>query len=306
MRYFRSPLGAFIFIAVAGLAQAASSTWGFEDGSLTVQAKGTGVGAGAKEKYGQSCPEILFQKSFLLSSTKPLPKPVKLGATDTLKISLTATEDRKPKQPHQVFLAIKDSNSGLETSYAFSVKENGKSKAELTHKEIPGQLLAASQPLKATLIIASFDNAKGLISHAFDLNVASSSAGSSSDTEKPLRYGKLPEIHHIFRADPKSPPKIISLVFTAAVVAALPILFIVWITLGANTSYLSLALSNAPISHTLFFGSIVALEAIFFLYYTSWNLFQTLPAAAAVGSIAFFSGSRALTEVQKRRLNPPR
>jgi oligosaccharyltransferase complex subunit delta (ribophorin II) len=137
-----------------------------------------------------------------------------------------------------------------------------------------------------------------------------------------MRYGKLEEIHHIFRADPQSPPKIITIFFTAAVLATVPILlgvvslielltsaisridtsFPQWLSLGANLNHLSTALSNAPISHSLFFGSIVGLEGIFFLYYTHWNLFQTLPAAAVVGSVAFLSGSRALTEVQERRL----
>ena len=90
--------------------------------------------------------------------------------------------------------------------------------------------------------------------------------------------------------------------FAAAVVAALPALLIVWVSLGANANHLGKALGNAPISHTLFFGSIVAMEGIFFLYYTTWNLFQTLPAATIVGVVAFLSGSRALTEVQERRL----
>jgi oligosaccharyltransferase complex subunit delta (ribophorin II) len=44
------------------------------------------------------------------------------------------------------------------------------------------------------------------------------------------------------------------------------------------------------------------MEGIFFLYYTTWNLFQTMPAAAVVGIVAFVSGSRALSEVQERRL----
>lgn len=38
------------------------------------------------------------------------------------------------------------------------------------------------------------------------------------------------------------------------------------------------------------------------MYYTSWNLFQTLPAAAVVGLVSFLSGSRALREVQGRRI----
>ena len=44
------------------------------------------------------------------------------------------------------------------------------------------------------------------------------------------------------------------------------------------------------------------MEGVFFMYYTTWNLFQTLPAAAAVGLITFLSGIRALSEVQERRL----
>lgn len=120
--------------------------------------------------------------------------------------------------------------------------------------------------------------------------------------EKPVRYGKKEEIRHTFRADPKSPPKIITLVFAAAVLAALPILLGGWAVLGANVNHLQKALGAAPISHALFFGSILALEGIFFMYYTSWNLFQTLPAAVAVGAVTFVSGSRALTEVQERRM----
>ncbi|TKA77540.1 hypothetical protein B0A49_02767, partial [Cryomyces minteri] len=99
-----------------------------------------------------------------------------------------------------------------------------------------------------------------------------------------------------------NPPKIISLFFTLAVLAALPVLLGSWLMLGANFNHLGKALGGAPVSHALFFGSIVALEGIFLLYYTSWNLFQTLPAAAAVGLVAFLSGSRALSEVQERRL----
>ena len=75
-----------------------------------------------------------------------------------------------------------------------------------------------------------------------------------------------------------------------------------WLALGANVNHISQALESAPLSHVLFFASILGLEGTFFLYYTSWNLFQTLPAVAAIGSVAFLSGSRALSEVQERRL----
>ncbi len=76
-----------------------------------------------------------------------------------------------------------------------------------------------------------------------------------------------------------------------------------WFSLGANFNHLSNAINDAPIPHAVFFGAILAMEGIFFMYYTSWNLFQTLPAAIGTGLVAFLSGSRALREVQGRRLS---
>lgn len=65
-------------------------------------------------------------------------------------------------------------------------------------------------------------------------------------------------------------------------------------------------MNAAPLAHGLFLGSVLAMEGVFFLYYTAWNLFQTLPVAAVVAVVAYVSGSRALTEVQDRRLGGER
>lgn len=72
--------------------------------------------------------------------------------------------------------------------------------------------------------------------------------------------------------------------------------------LGMNLNHLPQAFSTAPIAHGLFYGSILVLEFIFGLYYLRLTLFQTLPAVGVVGTVAFLSGSRALSEVQARRL----
>ncbi|MCJ1270124.1 hypothetical protein MMC22_010018 [Lobaria immixta] len=266
----------------------AASSWGFDDATVSVQGKKAGVGGAFKEK---------------LAPNKPLPNPVLLGPSDTLKILLTAKEDRKAKQPHQAFLLIKDPATSLDTSYALTVKDNGKGKVELVQKDLPTQLLTSSGPLSASLIIASFGSSQPYHSHAFDISLKFDPSSPTASQEKPLRYGKLPEIHHTFKSEPQSPPKIITLIFTAAVIIAFPLLAIAWLSLGANLNHFSKALGSSPISHTLFFGSILAMEGVFFMYYTSWNLFQTLPAAAAIGLVTFLSGSRALREVQERRLS---
>ncbi|KAF2089188.1 hypothetical protein K490DRAFT_38762 [Saccharata proteae CBS 121410] len=282
----RFPLVSSILLAGASFAAAASS-WGFEDATLTVQPKGAGVGGALKEK---------------LTPSQALSSPVTLGAADTLKIILTTVEGKKPKRAHQAFLTLSDPITGLEESFPFSVKDNGKGKVELTQKDIPFQFLTSTSPTKASLIIASFGSSTPYKAAAFDLAITPDPNMPLVVPEAPVRYSKRPEIHHIFRDDPKNPPKILTLVFTAAVVAALPILFGGWVMLGANANHLGRAMGKAPVAHATFYGSIVAMEGVFFLYYSSWNLFQTLPAAAVVGAVMFLSGSRALSEVQERRL----
>ena len=166
-----------------------------------------------------------------------------LGASDILKVLLTAKEDKKAKRPHQAFLRLEDLGSRLGTSYALTVKDTGKGKLELvggfswshrnlllimvqSQKDLPAQLLTSSGPLTASLIIASFGSSTPYHSHAFDLSIEQDASSTVAAQGKPVRYGKLPEIHHTFKADPKSPSKIITLAFTAAVLLTLPVLLI--------------------------------------------------------------------------------
>jgi oligosaccharyltransferase complex subunit delta (ribophorin II) len=171
-----------------------------------------------------------------------------------------------------------------------------------TRAKIPSAL--QDRAVQASIVIGSFGSSKPLKTKAFTLQVAVDP--NAPAPSPPLRYGKLPEIHHIFRADPSSPPKLLTLVFTAAVLACLPALFIAWGLMGGNLKHLPTALGAAPVSHALFFGSVLAMELVFFMYYSSWRLFTALPAAGAVGLVLFLSGSRALTEVQERRLRGER
>ncbi len=92
------------------------------------------------------------------------------------------------------------------------------------------------------------------------------------------------------------------MVFLLAAVNSVPALLVGWVALDVNLNHFGKAMSAAPISHSLFMGSIVAIEGVFFMYYVSWNLFQALPVASVLATVAFVSGSKALGEVQQRRL----
>nr|POE77571.1 isoform 2 of dolichyl-diphosphooligosaccharide--protein glycosyltransferase subunit 2 [Quercus suber] len=273
----------------------AASSWTFEDATLTVQAKGAGVGGAAtKEK-------IANKRRFRLTPNSP-PNAFTLPSTDTLKIILTTTEGKTAKRPHQAFLTLQEPSTGLEESFPFSVKDNGKGKVELTQKDLPFQFLSASQSLKASIVLGSFGSSTPFNRHTFDLTIEADPNASGTIPSPPERYTSKQEIHHIFKDDPKSPPKVISLFFTLAVLVTLPALLGAWAYIGGNLDHAGKAFGANPAAHGLFFGSIVAMEGVFFMYYLSWNLFQTLPVAGVVAVVAYVSGSRALTEVQDRRL----
>lgn len=259
---------------------------------------------------------------FRLSPISPITaSTLTLTATDTLKIALTAKDGKSGARPHQAFLTFNEQDTGLQESFAFNVKDNGKAKVEVvcsserngymrwtdgsyqqTQKDLPYQLLTSSKPLKVSIVLASFGSSTPLNQDVFDLTVQSDANAPPTVPPTSERYTSKAEIHHIFRADPTSPPKIISLVFTFAILATLPILLGGWLFLGGNFDHMGKAFGASPLAHGLFFGSIIAMEGVFFMYYVSWNLFQTLPVMALVGTAAFVSGSRALTEVQERRL----
>lgn len=244
-----------------------------------------------------------------LNAKTSLGKALVLGSNDIAKITLTTKDNGKEKRPHQAFLLLQDVASGLEAPFPLTVKESGKGSVQISHKDIPVQLLASGNPVRASLVIGSFGSAQAYVSPGtattgglFELELQHDPNMPAPSSPAPERYTKKGEIHHIFREDPRSPPKIISLVFVLAVAATVPVLFGAWLLLGANLGHLGKALAAAPVSHAAFFGSILAMEGVFFLYFTTWNLFQMLPVAGVVGAVAVLSGTKALGEVQARRL----
>ncbi|KAI0906719.1 Oligosaccharyltransferase subunit Ribophorin II-domain-containing protein [Ustulina deusta] len=284
MRFLHSLVTPLVLLA-AGAAQAASaSSWGFDDATVQVNAK---KGAGSKERF---------------SETKPLSHPVAIGNTESIKVLLVAKDDGKGKRPHQAFVVLQDELSGLEAPFPMTVKENGKAVVDIKYADLPVQLATSTAPLKASVVLASFGSSQGLNTPVFSVTLKTDPNATPLVYEKPLRYGKRELIHHTFRADPKNPPKIISAFFSLAVLATVPVLFVGWLALGANVSHLQSALRNAPIAHGVFFGSLVALEGVFYLYYVSWTLFEVLPIIGVVGAATFLSGVKALSEVQSRRL----
>lgn len=90
--------------------------------------------------------------------------------------------------------------------------------------DLPIQLAISPEPLQASVVLASFGaSSAGFQKTVFDIEVVRAAEDVKPLVyEKPLRYGKLEEIHHVFRTGDKTPPKIVSVVFALAVVVTVP------------------------------------------------------------------------------------
>lgn len=75
-------------------------------------------------------------------------------------------------------------------------------------------------------MLASFGSSQGYNKPIVDVEINLDPSLVAPEYQKPLRYGKLPEIHHIFRQGPKNPNVMVSIVFAAAVAATIPALFL--------------------------------------------------------------------------------
>lgn len=54
-----------------------------------------------------------------------------LGHQDKLKVTVVTKDGSKPKRPHQAFLVVKESISGLEAPFPLTVKDSGKGSVEI-------------------------------------------------------------------------------------------------------------------------------------------------------------------------------
>ncbi|XP_060592727.1 dolichyl-diphosphooligosaccharide--protein glycosyltransferase subunit 2-like [Ruditapes philippinarum] len=110
------------------------------------------------------------------------------------------------------------------------------------------------------------------------------------------QYAKKPEIKHMFREPEKRPSKTVSLAFTGLVLVPFAILFICWMKIGVN-------ISNFPFSVSAigFHVCLGALFGLYYMYWTTFNMFDTLRYLGLLGIPTFIFGNRLLSSIAARR-----
>ncbi|KAF8190448.1 oligosaccharyl transferase delta subunit [Pholiota molesta] len=223
--------------------------------------------------------------------------PVTLEPKDTLKLTFQVVDKETGKgvQPHQTFLRFYDENTHEEGIQPIRVTPGGKAKFELNPSKPPLSLPPTpnSDPLKVSLIIGSSQH-DPLSIELFDLVLPRSQPAPQHPLE--ATYHPLPEIQHTFRPENKLPPRFISAVSAAVVLAPWAILLGLWSQVAPRPAHLL-----SP-SILLFILSLGAFEGLLFWYWVDLKLGDVLLYGAILTIPTVFAGKQALSSIGSKRL----
>jgi oligosaccharyltransferase complex subunit delta (ribophorin II) len=249
-----------------------------------------------------------------------------------------ATEGDNSNRAHQTVAILSAKELGLDISYPFSVRVSGKGKLSIPLKSIPELFLSDRVgKLSLELAVGGFgyteqeDTSEEEEEDAENEKVKSAKPKRSpkqitkniepllikiSDNisianklhypreASPKRFGIKPEIHHIFRADPRQVnATFASLLVFVGITSTVLFLAAAWIFfVGVDLVNLAPALKASGLAHAAFLLSIGAIEYTFFQYYKGVSIFDTIKSLAIIAPASVYFGSRALREVKARRL----
>lgn len=211
------------------------------------------------------------------------------------KVALSVQLKGAETQPHQLNYVFTN-KAGLD--YAVYPKFDAKtSKVSLllVVNKIPAALL---QDRVFVYLVAASDAKKGNLYTLIAELVPTESLQASVNYNAPERLGAKPEIHHIFKEDPKTVNPVVPIAFSAVAIAFFVGLLAAWGALVGN----SLFVANQAIPFKGGFLTTLALfEFTFFRYYLSATIFTTLFSVAALTAPALIFGARALKALTKQR-----
>ncbi|KTW26372.1 hypothetical protein T552_02854 [Pneumocystis carinii B80] len=240
-----------------------------------------------------------FVEKFVVSSESS--HSWSLRSTDMLSLSFKVKRGSHLAQPHQSMLLIGHPEKQIENALIVPVDSNGNAHLKLNHNRIPLSLLFSETPLLLTLVIGSFGDVTPLLYKLGKLEITDI----NNDYEMPIppkRYGPLPEISHTFSPERVESSKILSLLFSCAILFGFVKLFkLLKNTSFETSSFLSIIRDNS-FSCFLFFILLLSIEFLFYLYWTSIRLLHTLAGILIISPFLFFYGRRTLSEIQKRRI----
>ncbi|GMM54726.1 dolichyl-diphosphooligosaccharide-protein glycotransferase [Maudiozyma humilis] len=246
------------------------------------------------------------------------PAPITLSSIDEVlnfKFKLDLSKSKSKEVPEQLSLLVGVADRNLEIAVVPKVKDSSKNnKVKLVSFKVdvaalPSSVLhyavVAGEKITATLIVANEQKnlarkEENIFQQVFDLEFAPEVAHEFVDFfEAPERYVAKPELAHTFPAAPETVPAGVASVFGGAILFVNVFLYMYWFYFNA------ISFSNMPtggdfITFAIFFGSVVACEVVFGLYYLGTGIFETINTLAIVAPVGLIAGTKFLRSFSKR------
>ncbi|KAJ1953939.1 proteasome regulatory particle base subunit [Dispira parvispora] len=290
-----SKLARLAIIPCALLAQCtwAHLTWSISDDAVTVSDDPSGRSFGANDG------------------------PLALLPTDTVGFRFQAqlVDDKKsdkrgkPIQAHQAFLLLTHRASGHQVVRVFDSTTAGGYKFTLKPKVLTGAFKQHYGVYDAEVVLGAFKAHQGYRQKIAELDIPAFSSKPKAKKAKTTldnHFAPKPEITHQHHPEPKQPFVLVSLAFALLCLAPLGGLFKAWQCLGANADLLcSKAAGGKPtcapgISYA-FIGCLASYGILYFLFWTRWNLLDTLFYGFFLTCATIVVGRYALVEVASKR-----
>jgi len=218
-----------------------------------------------------------------------------LGQTDTLKLTFQVADQAADTgiQPHQTFLRFFDPTTGEEGIQPVKTTPSGKAKFELNMAKPPSSLPpSGAAPLRVSLLIGSFVHSPAVLD-LFDLHIPPSAPAPVHPEE--VFYSPRPEIAHTFRPDQRLPPRPVSALFAALVLAPWAALLVLWGAVRPGVPHLF------SLSVLSFILSLALIEGLLLWYWIELRLGHILLYGSGAATLTLLTGKQALAGIAARR-----
>ncbi|ODV95523.1 hypothetical protein PACTADRAFT_75992 [Pachysolen tannophilus NRRL Y-2460] len=196
--------------------------------------------------------------------------------------------------PEQVVISA--NSNGLQSIFYPIKKSTNSYELLLPLSKIPAIFKKNDDKIEFELICGDFNTKLNSITKLFSVT-PSPELQKITEYKKSLRFGKLPEIYHIFKDHQIFVNPIISLLFIALII----VLFLGLV--GAWTKIENLQFTSLSLVDFGFLLTLVLFEVIFVRYFIKDSIFLTISRVFITAPFAIVFGSRVLRKVRSRRLS---
>lgn len=276
-----------------------------EDAAGVVASRSIDIGAVTLSVLSASGEKLVGTKGAFPAKLLASPQ---ITSKDSIEVSFTAALTGGPQdsKAQQVFLALQHTASGAAAYALVKPKKDGVYAATVPTSVIGTQIGKQTGAYLVSLLVGDPSASKPVVWALGEVELVLEpredlGQGRARTALTEVSSNQQPVITHIFRPADKRPPAAVSLAFAVLSVAPLLLVFL-WVAgvLGANFKAWPKDGATA-LAALLFHVLLLVTLGVYLLFWTVWNLAETLPVVLGLGVLLALTGQKALSGIATAR-----